>query len=494
MAGLSGKTVYQHIRSFQLTGGKVEVSGLVLKRDRTEMTFTGSLYFAAPIAGKVTGAVFIGQGKFKADLPPDNFEKLNANRLLGVTDTIESDFKTAVLRFSDDTFEALGQTLNELPAAPEASSLASENDSRIIKETGANLSARIAASIFNNEKPGFFFASFDGGKRGRFSLVLDYQNRVPTDHFGINAGEAGLIFKYDSIAYSNDIWLAFYALSDYERGSASYADQSDLVDITNYEINVDLTQPRSRLGLNAALKMASKRDGLRAVSFLIGESLSERDDHRRKYQMRLKSARLDSTDIEFVQEERESGFTVFLPNSVNAKSTFVLGLELEGDFLTQPDGFPNCNYPRSNSSWYPRHGYLDRSTFDFNYTHGKKMKVASVGKRVSEEPDPGNKDNTITKYTMTYPVALVTFAVGIFERHSDTIKWESGDRQRRSSSTRCPAPHLRSKKILFLPNLIIRFDFFRIYLASIHTKVTVAVFHPYGFGQGFATMLTIPKH
>ena len=58
-----GKGVYDQIRAFSLSGGSAEVSGLTLKRDRAEMTFTGTFYFAAPVAGKVTGAVFVGDGR-----------------------------------------------------------------------------------------------------------------------------------------------------------------------------------------------------------------------------------------------------------------------------------------------------------------------------------------------------------------------------------------------------------------------------------------------
>src|SRR5262245_6798125 len=57
------KSLYDGIKSFALTGGSAEVSNLTLKRDRVEMTFNGTFYFAAPANGKVTGAVFVGDGR-----------------------------------------------------------------------------------------------------------------------------------------------------------------------------------------------------------------------------------------------------------------------------------------------------------------------------------------------------------------------------------------------------------------------------------------------
>lgn len=106
------------------------------------MSFDGTFYFTAPINGRVTGAVFIGDGKFTTEIPPNEFEKDNVKRLLGV-DVIESDFKTAVLRFSDDTAERLGKPTPETASLdPQAQRIAREHDARILKQTGANLAAR----------------------------------------------------------------------------------------------------------------------------------------------------------------------------------------------------------------------------------------------------------------------------------------------------------------------------------------------------------------
>ena len=190
------KELYEQVKAFPLSGGAVAAKSQTLSRDRAKMTFAGTFYFTPPVDGRVTGAVFIGEGKFTAEVPPSEFEKDNVKRLLGV-DVIESDFKTAVLRFSDDTAELLGKGAEKTsPSDPQALKLAKEHDARILKQTGTNLPARIALSILNREDPGFFFATFDGGKRGRFSLVLDQQNRIPVANFGINGGEKGLIFTY----------------------------------------------------------------------------------------------------------------------------------------------------------------------------------------------------------------------------------------------------------------------------------------------------------
>jgi Peptidase family M1 domain len=491
-AQIDGKAFYEGVRSFELTGRKVDVTGLVLKRDRGVMTFTGTFYFTAPLYGEVTGAVFIGQGNFHADLPPSDFEKSNVKRLLKA-DVIESSFKTAVLRFSDNTFALIGKNAVGGAAPPQAVKLAAELNPRILKETGANIAARTALSILNNETPGFFFANFDGGDRGRFSYLFDAQSRIPTANFDINAGEKGLIFTYRPEIYFAEVWTAFAALDDYARNTATYSDTNDLVDITAYDMQLDLTDPRVKLGLRTKVKMRTRSSGLRAIPFAVGESLGEAEDQRLKKQMHLKSVRMDGKELTSEQEDWQGGFTVFLPEMLAAGKDLEMEFELEGDFMRQPDPLENCHYPRSNETWYPRHGYLDRSTFDFTFIHPKKLKIASVGVRQSETPDPETKDMTVTRYTMQHPVALVTFALAPFERHVDTIKWDDGSKPIPIEFNSMPGGVLAIKEDFIMAELNNSVRYFQKLFGPYPYENFGAAFHPYGFGQGFPSMLMIPN-
>ncbi|HEX8736766.1 MAG TPA: M1 family aminopeptidase [Pyrinomonadaceae bacterium] len=502
-AVLRGRETYNQIKAFALTGGAADVSGLVLKRDRAVITFNGTFYFAAPVGGKVTGAVFIGQGTFRVEAPPSDFEKNNMKRLLGA-DVMESDFKTAVLRFTDDTFDLIAQNKRAGDAATAnapAQKLASESEPRLLKETGANISARLALSLLNAENPGLFFATFDGGKRERFSYVFDPQTRIPTAFFGINGGEKGLVFSYKSSIYSNEIWMAFFALEDYARGVVFYSDLNDLVDVTHYEMDADLREPRKKLGLRAKTSMQTRFPNLRAVTFTLGESLGEFEDQRLKKQMRLKSVRSGSEQLEAVQEDWEGGFTVFLPEAVASSAggqQIDLEFELEGDFIQQPEGanasaeiaLADCHYPRSNESWYPRHGYLDRATFDLTFRHSKKLKVATVGVRQSEQPDATEKDTVVTKYSMTHPVALVTFALGPFQRFSETIKWDDGSKPTPIEFNSLTSFPIKEDFILAELNNSVRY-FYKLFGQYPYDSYG-ATFHPYAFGQGFPSMLLIP--
>lgn len=488
------KELYEQIKTFALGGGSAGAKGLVLGRDRAKITFDGTFYFSAPVQGRVTGAVFIGNGSFSTEIPPNEFEKENVKRLLGA-DIIESDFKTAVLRFSDDTFERIGAAAGSPGVVDEAAQkLARENDARILKQTGTNLAARIALSIVNEEKPGFFFASFDGGKRHRFNLLIDHQNRVPVANFDINGGEKGLIFTYKSDYYENEVWLAFYNQEDYQRGVVAYSDVNDLIDIVHYDMQIDLREHKKALSLLTRVQGTARAPNIRAIFFQIGEDLGEAESWRLNKQMRLKQARMAGKDLTFAQEDWEGGFTVFIPGEIAPGQALELDLMLQGDFMYDSETVADCHYPRSNSSWLPRHGYLDRATFDLTFRHPKKLRIASIGERISEELHPEDKNVMVTKHRIQQPVPLATFALAPFERHSQMVRWDQG-------GVGEPIPvefnslsgnNAAIKEDFILAELDNSLRYFTSLFGKYPYPAFRAAFHPFRFGQGFPSLLMIP--
>lgn len=485
------KETYTQLKAFSLTGGAVDVKGVVLKRVRTQITLDGTVYLSEPVNGLITGAVFIGEGKFVTEAPTNDFEKENVKRLLG-TEVIESDFKTAVFRFTDNTGAELAPNKQEA-ANERAQKLARETDERTLREIGANLPARIAISMLNREKPGFFFAQFDGGKRGRFSMIVDYQNRIPVANFDINGGEKGLIWSYNTDLYGPEVWEAFYSLEDYQRGTVTYSDANDQIDVQSYRMDLDLRDYKDRVKLSVRLEAEPYQPNVRAVSFRVGEDLGEYENQRLKKQMRVVSVKRNGVDLPAVQENWEGGFTVFLPEALKAREKLDLDMTLEGDYLREAEVVEHCYYPRSNTSWFPRHGDLDRATFDLTFRHPKSLHVASVGSRTSEEIDPEDKNSLVTKYQMLHPVALVTFALGPFKRYTDSIKWEKGGAPTPLEFNSLPGDYLPIKEDFILAELNNAVRYFTVLFGDYPYPSFGAAFHPFGFGQGFPTLLMIPS-
>jgi Peptidase family M1 domain len=492
-AANDGKAIYDRLKSFDLTGGASFADNLTLKRDRTVITFqSGTFYFSAPVEGQVRGAVFIGVGNVYADVPPSDYERNNVRRMLNA-DAVESDFKTVVLRFTDDTFTLIGKSLNPSVTPPaEATKLAAEFERRFLRETGANPSARLTVSILDKESPGFFLAEFDKGRRGRFTFLLDPQCRIPATNFEIDAGEKGVIFATRGND-ENEIWMAFPGLEDYQRGQTSYSDLSNLVDTPHYDLRLDLREPKKLLKLTANMELVSRAEIVRAVPLALNEDLPARDDTRRKKGLHVTSARLvGGPALDFVQEEWESGLTLLLPPSavVRQGQKFSIEVDVEGNFMGDTE-ISGLNYPRSNESWYPRHGRLARSTFDLVFLHRKDRRVVSAGRRLREDPSPEDKNDRVTEFRIDDPIPLITFAIGPFELHTETAQIPNGSPIPVEFYS-LPGRLMPIKEDFILAELGNSVRYFSQMFGPYPYPVFRAVFHPFDFGQGFPTMLMIP--
>jgi Peptidase family M1 domain len=489
-----GMALYQGLAKFELNGNSAHAENVVLKRDRAQITFNGTFYFEAPVAGEVRGAVFIGSGSLNADAPSSIAEQGNLRRMLHA-DAVDATFRTAVLQFSDDTITALGLKPSTGGAAPEeAQKLATDFSRRLLRETGANVPARIAVSVLNQESPGFFIAEFDKGTRGRFDLMLDDQGRLPAAHFGLDGGEKGLFFAWDQPLYSSDVWMAFYSLADYSARRVEYTDAHALVNISRYDMDIDVRDWK-HMKLEARMHMTALADGVRAIPLMINGSLSSYDDDRLKKALRLKGARLASgPTLQAIQEDWEGSVTLLLAAPLHRGETIEPVLDFEGEYLFSDDqGLADAHYLRGDD-WYPRHIALQRSQFDMTFHHKKGTRVASIGQKVREEAG-ADKDLT-TEWRMDQAVPLATFAVGDFQVFTDKAKMESGneldlDFYRVPASVNNYGGGVKTDFMLAEMSNCVRY--FSALFGPYPYPRFGATYHPFDFGQGFPSMLFLPK-
>ena len=128
------------------------------------------------------------------------------------------------------------------------------------------------------------------------------------------------------------------------------------------------------------------------------------------------------------------------------------------------------------------------------YRHPKKLRIASVGKRLSEDIDVEDKNTMVTKYQMQQPVALITFALGPFERHAQMVRWDQG-------GVGDPIPVefdslsgsvAAIKEDFILAELDNSLRYFTSLFGRYPYPTFGAAFHPFSFGQGFPSLLMIP--
>src|SRR5262250_698334 len=97
----------------------------------------GVIAFLQPVQGKVTGAVFIGSGEIVA-IPPDAIEKQQIYKFTG-TPILNESFQTAVLRFTDSTYDELNKEISQ-----HAEEDVSPDDAAQFNSLDASLAARAA--------------------------------------------------------------------------------------------------------------------------------------------------------------------------------------------------------------------------------------------------------------------------------------------------------------------------------------------------------------
>jgi hypothetical protein len=160
-AAAGSDPTYQALRNLGLSSEAVSVNNLELKRDRgTFHLRSGTVCFVAPVAGKVTGAVFSGDGNFVLDPPVNEIAML---KLLTKEDEFSENFSQMVLRFTDPTYDEIKKGGNVVTSGCDAGLLKdSQHTTRHKLKT--NLESRILEDVLSTE-PGGLFIAFIHGKR-----------------------------------------------------------------------------------------------------------------------------------------------------------------------------------------------------------------------------------------------------------------------------------------------------------------------------------------
>src|SRR5438874_4414746 len=155
---------YQQLRNLSLGSEAVSVSNFTLHRDAATFHLrSGTICFVAPVAGKVTGAVFVGDGNLVLDpgLPSENASL----RMLTRESEFSENFSQAVFRFTDSTYDEIKKAGNGLAGSCDGGLL---HDSQSAMRHNLilkwNLEGRLLQDVLSTE-PGGFFLAFVHGKK-----------------------------------------------------------------------------------------------------------------------------------------------------------------------------------------------------------------------------------------------------------------------------------------------------------------------------------------
>ena len=399
--GPNSDPIYRQLRDLSLGNESVSVSNLELRRDAaTFHLHSGTVCFVAPVKGKVTGAVFVGDGTLVLD-PPISVER-SSLKLLTKQDEFVERYKHLVLRFTDSTYEEIKKSGTSATGGCEVGlfqdSLHAMRHEHTLKY---NLEARILQDVLSTEPGGLFLAFIHGEKyNGKEIFVID-PHGAPSLLMPV-APEEVQFLTYDENKLG--IWTAFHRSSEYVQRTASGAEQNGVIRIEHQQLDTRI-EKNARLNGKAAVTFASQVDGLRVVPFDLYRTLRVENVVDDKQQ-----------PLSFIQEDKndDADFSVVLPRPLARGEKYTLTATYSGKDVVLNEGGGNY-FPTAREDWYPNGvngGFGSYATYDMTFRIPKGMKMAATGQLVSDKNEGGE---SVTVWKSAVPLAVAGFNFGHFK-------------------------------------------------------------------------------
>ena len=377
------------------------VNNLVLKRDAAVFTLqSGEIYFGAPVEGRVTAAVFIGNGELQLT-PPTTIEK-NSLKIFTNNESLVEGFSRLVVRFTDKTFDEVKASPNATmskggPQAAKARDLYRDNQQLLRKELRDNGELRTLTDILAPQRPGYFNA-FIGGKRYEKLVFLMDPLGIPQ----VSPEEVAL-FSYGE--GDGGVWAAFHLADEYAKRTASSSEDHRLFDITHHSIDAVI---------KGTQLTATDRVTLRP---LVGGRVLNFNLYRSLRVSRVQDSQ--GRDLNFIQEgkDEDADFGVIMTEPLEVGKDLTLAIQYSGgDALRDSGGGNFILIPRS--TWYPNNGgtqFGDRATFEVTFHYPKGLMLVGTGAPV--EPDKADGNSMVAKWSSgKTELAVAGFNFGRFKK------------------------------------------------------------------------------
>ena len=377
--------VYQSLRNLTVGSEAVTVSELKLKRDAgTFVLHSGVVCFVAPVNGKVTGAVFGGDGNLALQ-PPDESE-IRSLRYLTKESEFNEKFDRLVLRFTDDTYDEIKKAGTPATGGCESGSLKdSQNTTRHRIKT--NLESRLLEEVLSPAPRGVFWA-FIHGKRYNDKEIFEIEPDENRDQVSF--------WTYDENKFGE--WASFSYTERREQDSVGQP-----YSIEHQQLDTTFEKSGNLIG-KATTTIVARRNGLHVVPFDLFPTL------------RVQSATAGGQPLSFIQENKndDADFAVILPKALAAGEKFEVTTTYAGKEAVINEGGGNY-FPVARSTWYPNApsgGLGEYTAYDMTFRIPKGMKMAATGIQVSDTNDGGQN---ISVWKSESPQTVAGFSFGRFK-------------------------------------------------------------------------------
>jgi len=390
----------------------IRVENIVLRRDAGEIRFrAGVIAFLPPVLGSVAMAVFSGQGTIHLD--PAMAIEANYLQMMTENRTFDEEFDTAVLCFTDKTYEELKKDGAAVGTGPGTEEVLrdfrrrmrhrTENPRSYLEYTLGdedipNVDAELLAELYNPNATPSFSAYLHGRRYHDLRFLMaprGAMRHLPSPE------EVGLIDLDPEGQREGILYLTHYK-SEWQNHTASSNEDKRIIGLKHYRIETAIAG-NGRLTANADVTFEALRDGDRVVDFGLLPSL--RVTH---------VSMPDGKDTSFIQEGRkeDGSFYALLPEATVKGRSYTLHIDYEGNKVVENAG--NGSFAvGARTSWYPSvNAFNDRATFDLIFKVPKRYTVVGVG-RLAKQWREG--DFAVTEWVSDVPLAVAGFNYGEYK-------------------------------------------------------------------------------
>jgi hypothetical protein len=393
---------YQELRGLLPGGEVITVKDLELKRDEAVFTFkSGSFAFYGEVNGKVTGAVFKGEGHLH--ISPSNAEERHNLSVLTHSEEFDEDFDQAVLRFTDGTAAELHKSSAGAGSADHGfTSAATELNTFMRTKVQENIDLRLLEDVLSPAPGGFFLAGIHSHKYLHLLFTID-----PFGLADVAPEEVALMSWND---WGPMFLTASNLMTETTEGARRKPFRTDHEDLdTTIEKSGFLT------GL-ATVHIIALQDGVAVVPLDLYSTL------------RVSKVETDQgAQLDYVQEDKDhdADFGVVLPQPLKKGESATLRIAYGGKDVVHNEGNANY-YPVARESWFPNgnEGFGDYSTYHMLFHAPKGLTLIATGTKVNETTEG---KVTTTEWKTDVPLPVVGFNLGQFVMKEAIVPNKLGD-------------------------------------------------------------------
>lgn len=399
------EALYLRLRSLGLDKSRVyKIRGGAIDRASIHLSFDdGTIAFTEDAGGRITGALFLGDGDILLS-PPNAAERSSLALFTGAA-ILEEKISLAYLRFNDDVYETLRPALRPFDEGdnfvnlwnPTAKDLAQEDALRLL------VSFSQGGTAETDRPPDHLLHAYLRGRRlGTFDVRYD-----STLLEQISAGqhrEAGGGAYYD-------VWLSFAAPAPGRPAGGNTQPPPPDFDITQFKIRASIKVP-TELSARAVLNITPHHDGIRVLLFELSRLLQ------------VKSVEANGHPVEFIHNQAIEGsqlarrgndaLAVFLPQSLIRGQPVQLSVEYSGTVLSEAAN--GLLYVGEHGTWYPNIG-LAMSRFDLEFHYPVGWTLVATGVHSDTKLEGGEQ---VSHWTSERPVPVAGFNLGKYSRIATT--------------------------------------------------------------------------